>query len=153
MEAQAWKGEHAMKKSIAVVVFFLLSAVLGSHASADWLDNIVVHDGVTYKVTNESVDAASIGRMIGKVTSYSDREGAYSGNFSNVFPVGTEYYSIADIATDMAIAVKTDDKAYVKATYSGAYTKRAAFSDYRFWFALAGGVLVLLIIYQFFQKK
>jgi hypothetical protein len=50
----------------------------------------------------------------------------------------------------MAIAVKTGDKDYVKATYSGKHT---ALSDYRFWFALAGGVLVLLLIFNFFQKK
>ncbi|CAM5497190.1 putative protein OS=Lysinibacillus sphaericus OX=1421 GN=LS41612_16405 PE=4 SV=1 [Lysinibacillus sphaericus] len=39
----------------------------------------------------------------------------YGGNFSNVYPIGTKYYSIVGINTDDTIAVQVGDNQYIKA--------------------------------------
>lgn len=50
-------------------------------------------------------------------------EGTYSGNFSNKYDKGTEYFSIKGISTDEAIAVKDQDGKYRKAINQSKYGK------------------------------
>lgn len=85
---------------------------------ADWSNSFVVWDGYMYVLTDEMVD--NVDKEIGLVTKYSEREGTYSGNFSNDYPKGTKYYSIVGVSTDEAIAVKNDGS-YIIATRDGDY--------------------------------
>ncbi|WP_372633487.1 hypothetical protein [Cohnella sp.] len=62
-------------------------------ASADWTYPFVVYSGSLYVVTDTVVEPEKIGDILGMVTRYSDREGTYSGNFSNAFPMGTRCYA------------------------------------------------------------
>ena len=64
---------------------------------------------------------SEIDKEIGHVTKSSDREGTYSGNFSNSYPKGTKYYSIQGISTDKAIAVQKDNGTYIRATRDEKY--------------------------------
>lgn len=70
---------------------------------ASWAYPFVVWDKNVYVVSDEVV--IEIDKQIGRVTKYSDKEGNYGGNFSNVYKKGTKYFSIKGISTDIAIAV------------------------------------------------
>jgi|GEM_PF-1477966 len=103
--------------------FMLVIALLIRPAavSADWAYPFVVYSGNIYIVTDTVVEPERIGDILGKVTRYSDREGTYSGNFSNAFPKGTRYYAIEGMSEKQAIAVRTEDGRYVLAEYGGKY--------------------------------
>lgn len=103
------------------IVYILLStSILFSNKSqADWTYSFVVWDDYVYMITDEQVE--EVDKEIGHVTKYSDREGTYSGNFSNAYPKGTKYYSINGISTDEAIAVLEGSRTYIKATRDGEY--------------------------------
>jgi len=103
------------------IVFILsISSILFSNKSlADWAYAFVVWDGYVYVITDELV--SEIDKEIGHVTKSSDREGTYSGNFSNSYPKGTKYYSIQGISTDKAIAVQKDNGTYIRATRDEKY--------------------------------
>jgi TRAP-type uncharacterized transport system substrate-binding protein len=94
--------------------------VVGCSSSADWNSNFVVWDGYVYEMSNEYV--TEIEEEIGKVTKYSDKEGTYSGNFSNMYRKGTKYYAIVGVNTDEAIAVE-ENGVYRKAKKEGKYGK------------------------------
>jgi hypothetical protein len=127
-------------------VFFAVSTLvaLGS-AHADWAHRFVVNDGKSYIILDTRVEPAQIGDKIGKVTSYSDEEGTYSGNFSNFYPKGTEYYAIKDIDINEAIAIKADDGSFIKAAYGGEYEGKA-FSLKKVLFYVGGIFLMIIAI-------
>ncbi|OXS59881.1 hypothetical protein B1A99_10105 [Cohnella sp. CIP 111063] len=89
--------------------------------SADWAYPFVVYSGSIYVVTDTVVEPERIGNLLGKVTRYSDREGTYSGNFSNAFPKGTRCYAIEGMSEKQGIAVRTEDGRYVLSEYGGKY--------------------------------
>jgi hypothetical protein len=93
-----------------------------NHSSADWAYSFVVWDDFTYQLADEYVE--DISEEIGEVTKYSDMEGTYSGNFSNVYEKGTKYYSITGISTEVAIAVEEKDGRFRKAIRSGKYGEK-----------------------------
>lgn len=93
-----------------------------NHSSADWAFSFVVWDGFIYHLTDEYVE--DISEKIGEVTKYSDMEGTYSGNFSNVYEKGTKYYSITGISTEVAIAVEEKDGRFRKAIRSGKHGEK-----------------------------
>jgi len=66
-------------------------------------------------------EVKQIDQEIGQVTSYSDLEGTFSGNFSNTFFKGTKYYSIKNVNTNEAIAIQTQDGNFIKAVREGPY--------------------------------
>ncbi|MFC5602785.1 hypothetical protein [Sporosarcina koreensis] len=101
-----------------VCQFLLLSVIAGCSSSADWNSAFVVWNGYMYEVSNEYVDETD--EEIGQVTTYSDRERTYSGNFSNKYSKGTKFYSIKGINTDEAIAVEEGER-YRKAINNGKY--------------------------------
>ncbi|QUG43346.1 hypothetical protein KD050_09030 [Psychrobacillus sp. INOP01] len=102
------------------VVFILSVSILFPIKSfANWAYEFVVWDDYVYVITTEKV--GEVDKKIGHVTKYSDREGTYSGNFSNAYPKGTKYYSIQGISTDEAIAVQEEGGTYIKATRDGEY--------------------------------
>ena len=83
----------------------------------------MVWDGYVYVLSDEEVD--QIGNEIGAVTKYSDIEGTYSGNFSNTFAKGTKYFSIKDVSTDEAIAIKDPDGHFIlKPHRDGEYARQ-----------------------------
>ena len=69
---------------IAICMASTFFAIRSVHA--DWADNFVVNDGKSYIISDNRVEIEQIGSIIGEVTSYSDKEDTYSGNFSNYFP-------------------------------------------------------------------
>lgn len=76
----------------------LVIAIFPCKANAtSWAYPFVVWDNYIYVMSDENVK--NIDKEIGEVTKYSDME-QYGGNFSNVYPKGTKYYSIVGINTD-----------------------------------------------------
>lgn len=103
-----------------VIVFLVCTYILlPSKTFANWAYQFVVWDGYVYVITDEVVN--EVKRQIGHVTKYSDMEGTYTGNFSNVYPKGTKYYSILGVDTDEAIAVEDESGHYIMANRNGEY--------------------------------
>lgn len=111
---------NSKKKFNVGIVFILTASILFPlKPLADWAYAFVVWDDYVYVISTEQVD--EVDKEIGHVTKYSDREGTYSGNFSNSYPKGTKYYSIQGKSTDEAIAIQEDYGSYIKATREGEY--------------------------------
>lgn len=91
-------------------------------SSADWAYSFVVFDGYIYKLSDEYVN--NINEEIGKVTSFSNMEGTYTGNFSNEYEKGTKYYSIMGVSTEKEIAIKEENGKYRKAIRDGKYEEK-----------------------------
>ena len=103
-------------KSRLLILVFVMSVITGcakGQSSADWAYYFVVWNCFIYKVSDDYIE--DIDKEIGVVTKYSDFEGTYSGNFSNMYEKGTRYYSIEGISTDEAIAIQEQDGRYRKA--------------------------------------
>jgi len=95
---------------------------------------------------------------IGGVTKYSDIEGTYSGNFSNQFPKGTEYYGIKGVTAKEAIAIKESRESFIKAKYDGKYSgsdeidhKNYIAKKFSFYFIVI--ILLFSIIYLFKKRR
>ncbi|MEZ7173083.1 hypothetical protein [Sporosarcina sp. OR05] len=99
---------------IGLLILFILASC---SSSADWNASFVVWEGDMYELTEEYVEGDE---NIGKVTKDSDREGTYSGTFSNTYKKGTKLYSIEGIPTDEAIAIE-ENGTFRKAINSGKY--------------------------------
>ena len=104
---------------VALVFLFIFTSLHPNKTSADWAYPFVVWDGYVYAISDEFVE--EIEGEIGRVTKYSDREGTYSGNFSNVYKKGTNYYSIKGVSTDEAIAVEDEEGKHKRAVREGKY--------------------------------
>ena len=130
------------------IVLAILALLIPGRTSADWGYPFVVHSGKVYILTDTVVASGQIGRSIGQVTRYSDREGTYSGNFSNAFPEGTRYYSIAGMEEQERIAVQSEEGRYLMAEYKGEYEE--SFSDKlwqsRDWLLAATVAIVLALV-------
>jgi len=107
---------------------------------ASWAYEFIVWDGYVYIVTDEQVN--QVDKKIGHVTKYSDREGTYSGNFSNTYPKGTKYYSIPGVSTDEVIAIQDTEGTYIKATRDEKY----AGNKYGLSTPVFLGAIILVII-------
>ncbi|UKS23857.1 hypothetical protein LOZ80_19630 [Paenibacillus sp. HWE-109] len=141
-----------MRLKLSLLFAFLISSTLFvGIVSADWANMFVVNDGKIYVISEEHIDPKQIGLKIGKVTKYSDREGTYSGNFSNYYPKGTGYYEIMGLGINEAIAIKDDKGLYIKATYGGEYAgnRYNAIDFLPYVFA----VLLVFISGYFIKKK
>ncbi|WHY87254.1 hypothetical protein QNH39_05185 [Neobacillus novalis] len=145
------------KPLFVFVLFFtaITSFFMPSKSSASWVNLFVVWDGYTYVVSDENV--TEIDKEIGHVTKYSDMEGTYSGNFSNIYKKGTKYYSIKGISTDDAIAIKEKDGIYKKATREGEYAGNKNDFLKPGSFTIIIGILFLLLViaigFYFVEKK
>lgn len=107
----------------------------------------VVNDGNIYVISQEQVDPSQIGSSkIGEVTKYSDIEGTYSGNFSNRYPKGTEYYEINGVEIKEAIAVQEGSELFIKANYNGEYAG-SKYSWQGFLLYFIGLILLLGVVY------
>ncbi|MFF2449461.1 hypothetical protein ACFVSW_20685 [Neobacillus sp. NPDC058068] len=142
---------------IVLVLFFttITSILMPSKSFASWAYLFVVWDGYTYVVSDEYVTV--IDKEIGHVTKYSDMEGTYSGNFSNIYKKGTKYYSIKGISTDEAIAIQEKDGKYKKATREGEYAgNKNEFLEPGSSTIIIGIfflLLVVAIVFSFVEKK
>jgi len=140
----------------SLLVFLLLSLAcslvfLPSKSGADWAYSFVVWDGYIYIVSNEVVN--QVDQEIGKVTWYSDKEGTYSGNFSNTYAKGTKYFSMLNISIEEAIALKNSDGLYVKAIrdekYSSSPLQDAPLESNKYSSKLLFGFLAIFPIIAF----
>ncbi len=104
---------------VVLVSLLIFTSFLPNKSLASWAYAFVVWDGYIYVVSDEFVE--EVDEEIGRVTKYSDTEGTYSGNFSNVYKKGTAYYSIKGVSTDEAIAVEDGVGKYKKAVMDGEY--------------------------------
>ena len=133
-----------MKKTNLITVALLVCIVVPLFSSkvfaTDWAYSFVVWHNYIYVVSEETV--LNVDKEIGKVTKYSDME-TYSGNFSNVFPKGTKYYSIKGVNTTIAIAVQTNDGHYIKAYRQGEYMYQKSFTEYIF---IGLGVFAIVVV-------
>lgn len=81
-----------------------------STGSVDWAFNFIHWKGTSYSVTEEKVPQSKIEEKLGEVQKYSDDENFSSRyTYSNIYPVGTEFYKIKSISKNDAIAVKTNE--------------------------------------------
>lgn len=149
-----------MKKIISVVFVFLITCTIQiSKTNADWAYAFVVYNGNGYVITETHIEPKQIGKKIGEVTNYSTLEGVYSGNFSNHFPKGTEYYEIKSVATKEAIAIKENKSSYIKAKFNGKYAGSGE-TDHKnyimkklFVYFIVGVVLLFGILYLINKKR
>ncbi|WP_314585989.1 hypothetical protein [Paenibacillus terrigena] len=131
----------------SVLLFF----VMNQSVSASWAFQFVVYSGNTYEVTSEIISPNQIEKKIGQVSHYSDKEGTYSGNFSNTYPRGTKYYSVIGIDKNKEIAIKTEDNIYIKAIYQGPYDSKSLIYDLYFWIKTIFVICGLIIIYFIYK--
>jgi len=136
-----------LRKSLFLLIMLWLASTFFAIGSihADWAYNFVVNDGKSYIISDNRVETELIGSKIGKVTSFSDKEGTYSGNFSNHYPKGTEYYNIKGVDINEAIAIKINDGSFIKANYEGEYAG-ASFDWRRVLWYIAGSFLLIIVI-------
>ncbi|WP_407268577.1 hypothetical protein [Radiobacillus sp. PE A8.2] len=132
-----------MKKiSIFLLLALLIAFLFPSKSLAtSWAYIFVVWDGYIYEVTDEYV--TDIDKKIGQVTVYSDME-SYTGNFSNAYERGTEYYSIKGINTNEAIAVEVSDGEYRKAIRRGEHVGEKTNPTQIIKILLAAGAIILV---------
>lgn len=147
-----------MKMKRQISLFFVILATCTffvSNTYAKWAYAFVVYNDNTYIISESHVEPNKIGKKIGDVTKYSDMEGIYSGNFSNQFPKGTEYFENKGVRTKEAIAIK-ENKTFIKADYDGKYVgSEHDHKDYimQHLFAYLGVGVVLLIGFIYYLNK
>lgn len=143
-------GNKKLTTIVLLLSLFWITIFPFKGFATSWVYLFVVWDGYIYVISDEYV--TNIDKEIGEVRKYSDME-SYGGNFSNVYPKGTKYYSILDINTEVAIAVE-DKLGYKKAIRDGAYTYREnpiQNNGFQFVYLGLGSVAILvlgLIIYS-----
>lgn len=134
-------------KSKHVFTFVILVQILliyPDQSLAKWAHSFVVWDGYIYVIKENEID--NTGKEIGEVTSYSDAEGTYSGNFSNTYEKGTKYYSIKGVSTDESIAVQSGEGTYLQAVREGKYEEEGFFSTIRGVSIIIFGIMVGCLI-------
>ena len=140
-----------MKHKTAIsFLFVVLLLFFPNKSSASWAYLFVVWDGFTYVITDEKVE--EVDKKIGAVTRYSDMEGTYSGNFSNAYKKGTQYFSIKGVSTDVAIAVQKEDGTYIKAIRDGEYAGNKSGLSKKIIGSLVGLIALAVIVYALRNK-
>lgn len=141
-----------MKKFIIVILAIVALMPMRS-MNADWAYSFVVYAGDIYEISDdELISSNEIDKKIGQVTRYSDHEGTYSGNFSNIYPKGTPYYSIKDIDPKEIIAIKTHKAEFVKAINRGQYANGQLESK-TIWISILGSLVIVLLIIWIKKRK
>lgn len=143
-----------MRKTLLLMLpLWLASAFLSIWpVHADWAYHFVVNDGKSYIISDNRVDKEQTGSIIGKVTLFSDEEGTYSGNFSNYYPKGTEYYTIKDVDPNEAIAIKINEGLFIRANYEGEYAG-STFHWGKVSLYIAGLLLLIFVIFLVIVKN
>ena len=108
-------------KKITFLSFFLVLIISSSVQAFLWEYPFVAWDGKVYEVKEEALlQKSDIGKRIGKVktqpyplniSKYARTDAmTYSGDASNIYPIGTPYYEIKEVSTSTSIAVKVGNK-------------------------------------------
>lgn len=118
-----------IKKLVLIISVCVLTASCvdnrAPHSSitedVDWNTAFIVLNGHTYviKTSDSEIEyVTDIDDQIGLIEYYSDEEGqeSYTKTYSNYFKEGTELYKIKGIDAKVAIAAKSGDKKFIKAT-------------------------------------
>ncbi len=136
-----------LKKSLFLLIAICLAGTFIAIRSvhADWAYSFVVNEEKSYIISDSRVEPEQVDSIIGKVTKYSDFEDTYSGNFSNHFPKGTNYYNIKGVSTNEAIAIKLGDGSFIKANYQGEYPGGASFKWTNVLWSIAGLFLLIMV--------
>ncbi|MFC3211648.1 hypothetical protein [Planomicrobium okeanokoites] len=105
-------------KKIIPLVLLMVFVFCGTAHALSWAYPFVVWEGRLYEVAEEdplpqSAIAGPIGRV---VTMADDMSGAYYGNASNYYPIGTVYYAIKGRDPAATIAVEAEGE-YLRADY------------------------------------
>lgn len=138
-------------QKVLLSALFITCVFFVGTASAKWAYAFVVYDDNIYVISKERVEPQKIGSKIGKVTKHSGQEGTYSGNFSNHYPKGTQYYEIIGVNVSDAIAVRENNEQYIKATFEGKYEgSKYGLRDY---LPYVFSILLLGIAAIFFVRK
>ena len=142
-----------MKHRIKIILLTLILLSLPySIASAKWAYQFVVYQKNIYVISEQKIGAEFIGAKLGHVTKYSGTEGTYSGNFSNTYPKGTEYYQMKEVDVKEAIAIKEKDGTFTVANYEDKYNG-ARISTQTLVLYSCGAILLLLLIWYLVKKK
>lgn len=141
-----------MKKFIIVILAIVAFMPMRS-MNADWAYSFVVYSGNIYEISDdELIPSEEIDKKIGQVTRYSDHEGTYRGNFSNIYPKGTPYYSIKNIDPKEIIAIKPHEAEFVKAINKGQYANGQLESK-TIWISILGSLIIVLLIIWIMKRK
>ncbi|MGD6830945.1 hypothetical protein ACQCT5_02190 [Sutcliffiella halmapala] len=149
----------------ALFISFTLFVALsypGKASATSWAYPFVVYEGYMYVVSEESVGEVEVEKKIGSVTEYSDME-SLPGNFSNIYPSGTKYYSIKGVNPEDMIAVEESEGIYLKAEREGKYAATVEGDSFEeegmkqvdlsmiliFFF---GGLVVALVLFLIMRK-
>jgi hypothetical protein len=104
------------------IVLFLVIFIFASNSSVQalsWEYPFVVWKGKVYRVTDETMTSSQVKKSIGGVeTKPNEMTGNYYGNASNSYPIGTGYYEIIGVHYDNAIAVRVENRKWLKAVYT-----------------------------------
>jgi hypothetical protein len=141
-----------MKKVKIVLMSVILLMIFYNTAYAKWAYEFVVFNKNIYVITDKKVNCGLIGSVLGQVTSYSDREGTYSGNFSNTFPKGTKYYIIKGSDSNKVIAIKEKDGTFIEANYGGKYAG-SRYNIQNLLLCFSGLIILLMIVVILVKKK
>ncbi|MNN62429.1 hypothetical protein D3C81_1777290 [compost metagenome] len=144
-----------MQKTLFLLIAICLAGTFFAIRSvhADWAYKFVVNEGKSYIISDNRVDPEQVDSIIGEVTKYSDHEDTYSGNFSNHFPKGTNYYNIKGVNTNEAIAIKLSDGSFIKANYNGEYAGGASFEWANILWSIAGLFLLVIVTFIVIKKR
>lgn len=140
-------------KNIKIILLVAILLLIPFYtAYAKWANSFVVYDKNVYIMTDKKVDSELIGSKLGQVTKYSDREGTYSGNFSNTYPKGTKYYKINDVDINESIAVKEKDGTFTEAKYDGEYAGDR-YDIQTFLLYLIGLIILVILVWRLVRKN
>ncbi len=141
-----------MKNIKIILLLVILIIIPFNTVYANWANEFVVYNKNVYVITDEKVKSELIGSMIGQVTKYSDREGTYSGNFSNKYPKGTKYYEIIGSDVNEVIAVKEKNGTFIKGKYDGEYAG-GRYDVQSFLVYSSGLILSIILVWLLVRKK
>lgn len=145
-------GNKKLTTIVLLLSLFLITIFPFKGSATSWVYLFVVWDGYIYVISDEYV--TNIDKEIGEVRKYSDME-SYGGNFSNVYPKGTKYYSILGVNTEVAIAVKDENGLYKKATREEEYTYREnpiQNNGFQYVYLGIGSVVILVLGFIIYSR-
>ena len=99
-----------MKK--ITILCLLLMLISPSVQAGEWQYYFVILNGNKYEVKQDDlIDQHKIGKQIGEVKTqpypeFNTSAMRYTGDASNIYPIGTPYYKIKGVPTSISIAVK-----------------------------------------------
>lgn len=145
-------GNKKLTTIVLLLSLFLITIFPFKGSATSWVYLFVVWDGYIYVISDEYV--TNVDKEIGEVRKYSDME-SYGGNFSNVYPKGTKYYSILGVNTEVAIAVKDENGLYKKATREEEYTYREnpiQNNGFQYVYLGIGSVVILVLGFIIYSR-